>query len=262
MDDVQIEQIQQCQLETLKYFIGFCETHHIKYYVAGGTLLGAARHQGFIPWDDDIDLAIPREDYNKLLSLRDELKYPYVLRNAQYDPEMKSLFSKIENVATTKIVDLGQGKEYIGGLSIDLFPQDGVSDNILAQIAQIRFIEIIMGKVVCPLMNSDDEGMQRKRTKWLRILERCCSFFSYYHSHTARSFYGVYGAKETYQRGLFGNGVSLPFAGIAVNAPEKWDAYLTQMYGNYMVPPPVEKRSTTHNYKKIDLNTSYLTIEL
>lgn len=253
MYDTTTKRVQQCSLETLKYFASFCEANSIRYFIAGGTLLGAVRHNGFIPWDDDIDIAVPRKDYDKLILLRDKIAYPYLLRNALFDSEMKSMFSKLENVATTKVVDLENGCEYVGGLSIDIFPQDGVPEFSPLRYLHLKLFDIVLGRVVYPCMTKNTY----RKHKRVKMLEKLSSLYSYDHSKYVRSYYGVYGDRETYEKALFGKGTQLLFEGVYFNAPEKWDKYLTQMYGDYMQLPPKEKQCTSHRYKLVDTEKPY-----
>ena len=87
-------ELQQVEFDLLKEFIRVCEKHSLTYYLIGGSALGAVRHKGFIPWDDDIDVGMPREDYDKLMSLHDEFKHPYFLQNFRTDRKYPLNLSK------------------------------------------------------------------------------------------------------------------------------------------------------------------------
>ncbi len=108
MDGVRCKELQECLLEMLHWFHDFCISHNLRYYALGGTMLGAARHKGFIPWDDDLDVGMPRDDYEKLFTLmkyhpgdRYMLETPY--SNA---PEYNYCFFKLYDTKTTLVENL------------------------------------------------------------------------------------------------------------------------------------------------------------
>ena len=121
-------ELQQELLKILKWFHGFCVENNLRYYADGGTMLGAVRHKGFIPWDDDVDVCMPREDYNKLISLSASLPKPYVLETPQSEAkDFLYAFSKIYNTDTTLIE---KGKKNIKrGIYLDVFPLDGLGNS-------------------------------------------------------------------------------------------------------------------------------------
>lgn len=261
--------VQEKTLEVMDYFAEFCRKHNLRYFIVGGTLLGAVRHKGFIPWDDDIDIAMPRKDYGRLLQLQNELDHPYQLRNSVTDPSVHFLFSKIENVETTK-VEKANGEIFLGGIGIDIFPQDGLPDDMIKREKLIRKFEFygLMRTYAGPVpMKTANQLVYKMLSKIIKIcmssrtyeqkLEQICTKYSYDDCATVRSFYGVYGAKETYRKDLHGDGCLLEFAGRQYTAPVQWDKYLTQMYGDYMTLPPVEKRVSPHDLEDISLDKSY-----
>ncbi|MDE6691253.1 MAG: LicD family protein, partial [Clostridia bacterium] len=114
--------------DMLKWFHGFCVENNIRYYALGGTMLGAIRHKGFIPWDDDIDVGLPREDYNKLISLSSAIPQPYLLETPQSEAkEFVYAYSKIYNTETT-LTEKGK-KNIKRGIYLDVFPLDGLGNS-------------------------------------------------------------------------------------------------------------------------------------
>ena len=120
--------LQKALLEIFKAFVAVCEKHHLRYYLIGGTCLGAVRHKGFIPWDDDIDVGLPREDYEKFIQLQDEFKdTPYFIQTWKSDPKYIYGYAKLRNSNTTYIENFYKHFQFNQGLWIDIFPIDGFS---------------------------------------------------------------------------------------------------------------------------------------
>ncbi len=261
------KELQKYTKEILEYFADFCEANNLRYFLAGGTLLGAVRHKGFIPWDDDIDIAMPRSDYEKLISMRDKFDGRYILRYWRWEKDVYYSFLKVEDTCTTKIEDVDSKFKYEGGLGIDIFPQDGLPDDLDKQH------RIIMG--YHRLVAIRDYNRVFVNCKWKKyavsflnkvlflvmpfeiIVKRYTEKYPYDRSKYVRSFCGRYGEKETYLRELFGEGTTLLFEGRSYAAPLHYHEYLTQMYGDYMQLPPEEKRVSNHSNVYIDLNNGY-----
>ena len=122
-------ELQSKLFEMLKWLVDFLNKNNIRYYVVEGTMLGTIRHKGFIPWDDDIDIAIPRDDYEKLINLFDHQIDNYVIESPKNDSkEYLYPFAKIYDVNTTMIEHLK--KDVIRGVYIDIFPLDGIGDTL------------------------------------------------------------------------------------------------------------------------------------
>ena len=121
-------EIQKKLLDMLVWFDGFCRANNLRYYALGGTLLGACRHQGFIPWDDDVDVGMPRPDYERLAELMgSEIHDGYVLETENSpDPKFCYFFSKLYDTSTTLQEDVATGLKR--GLFLDVFPLDGLGN--------------------------------------------------------------------------------------------------------------------------------------
>lgn len=126
----EMKKVWAAEMNILEEFDKICSAHHLRYYVAYGTLLGAVRHQGFIPWDDDIDVWMFREDYETLKKIAaQEVRAPYFFQDT-YTDTMLWAFSKIRDSRTTAIENFNIPKSFNQGMFIDIFPLDDVPDDI------------------------------------------------------------------------------------------------------------------------------------
>lgn len=130
-DNSMLRQLQMYELNLLKTFAGICEKHHLKYYMIGGTMLGAIRHQGFIPWDDDVDIGMPREDYKKFMEIVEtEIPSYMVFLNYKKDKEYLRYFSRLVD-RRVEIYNDSNTDTLVENAWIDIFPLDGTPDNKL-----------------------------------------------------------------------------------------------------------------------------------
>ncbi|OXC48999.1 hypothetical protein AYP97_04095 [Lactobacillus crispatus] len=128
------------ELDLFNQLDQICKKHNITYYADSGTLLGAVRHHGFIPWDDDMDFIMYREDFEKLCNVADEFKYPYFLQIEETDPGSLRCHAQIRNSSTTGILQSEQQYKYPfnQGIFIDIFPLDSVPDDNKERINFVR----------------------------------------------------------------------------------------------------------------------------
>ncbi|MBF0709855.1 MULTISPECIES: phosphorylcholine transferase LicD [unclassified Gemella] len=269
-----IKTIQKKEVGILLEFIRICEKHNLRYYALGGTLLGAVRHKGFIPWDDDIDLGMPREDYEILMNLPEtEFKNPYKCISEKNTPSFTKAFINIQDTST-KIKMTYSNVAHLQSIWIDIFPIDGMPEGKFS-----RFIHektYLFSRMLVQLsqfdkivnQNKDDRPFIERAlikfaevTKIEKILpyEKCQKYYiktlSKYNMTEKYSgnLSGAYKLKEIVPTSHFGKGSYLDFETVKIRVPEKYDLYLSAIYGpNYMELPPVEKR-VPHQYDIIDL---------
>lgn len=255
MEKLDKNRIQECELNILIKVKEFCDYNHLKFYLAGGTLLGAIRHEGFIPWDDDIDICMPRPDYERFILL-----FP---KNKIY--QIKSNKSKDWDAPFVKVIDSSTQIESVydetkGSLWIDIFPVDGLPsdikkvENIYKQCSFYRKLFMIAHARL-------GEGKSRfhKYGKYiLKPLVRLigAKYFSRKIEEIARQIpyesakyvgivtWGLYGVGERMLKREFEKEVEVEFEGYKMPAFSCWDSYLHGIYGNYMQLPPLEKRQT------------------
>lgn len=265
---IQLEKLKQVELAMLVNFIEVCTKLNLKYYLLGGTLLGAVRHNGFIPWDDDIDVGMPRKDYDIFMSEGQALlDKGLFLQNIDTDKEYYLNFAKIRNSKTT-FVELSYKNHKINhGVYIDIFPLDYFPDDEKERKAFRRKNSIYNLRIAAEFYLPNTKTFKfRVATSLLKIFfpsakkiskKREQLFKSVAKSSQLANYCGAWGAREIVPEEWYGEGVELSFEGIKVNTPKEYDKWLTQVYGDYMQLPPVEKRKGHHFTEIVDLEKSY-----
>lgn len=266
--ETQLQELKNIELDIFKQFLRVCRELHLKYYLVCGTLLGAVRHGGFIPWDDDIDVGMPREDYEVFVKKGQTLlPDPYFLQTNETDPEFSANFAKIRNSNTTFVETSLRHCKVNHGVYIDIFPLDYYPEG---KITEIRFQTrnyFLMGRIagsfyfpeklrlisrikhaVCRMIYPSLEKTLQRRDRLLKNVSA---------GSTLANHCGVWGKKEIMPVQWFGEGATLQFEGLTVTGPLEYQKYLTQVYGDYMQYPPVEKRKGHHYCDQIDLRKSY-----
>lgn len=248
------EEVRNIQLEILDNFINFCSTHNLKYSLTGGSLLGAVRHQGFIPWDDDIDLMMPRADYEIFVKSfnTDNIKKSIKCFSYENNKTWNLLFSKLMDTNTIlfETTTKGEHENIEMGVFVDVFPIDGCSDNWKKELQRIKFynrilishlsikfnnsIKLFLSSVLKSLFSI--EYAQNKANKLLKT-------YVFGNTKYAGVIVGVYGEKEIYTYDTFSEYTELLFENRKIMCIKNFDKYLIQHYGNtYMELPPMEKR--------------------
>jgi len=271
LDENDLKKMQSEELEIFKKTIEICERLNLRYFLLGGTLLGAVRHEGFIPWDDDIDIGMFREDYEIFISEAPKhLPENYFLQTHKSESSYINNFAKIRNSETTFIESAAKNLNINHGIFIDIFPLDFYPETNLKRIIfkiknwiyqrklsegfyvktkktlKTRVIDSIFHKIFCKL---DVYETVAKREK----LFKSCSNSTKIANHC-----GAWGEKEVVPIEWYGEGKTLMFEGICVNVPQDYESWLNKVYGNYMQLPPIEKRVTHHHTEIIDLEKSYI----
>lgn len=264
----ELDKLHEKLLKITKEVIEICDKEKIKYYMIGGTLLGAVRHDGFIPWDDDIDLAMIRRDYEKFLKIIEE-KLPDNLKLLHYknNKSIQNHFLKIIDKDNYVIEEVGENKLVENNIFIDIFPLDSIPDNKLQRImfemrAKLKLFKVRLAK----LNNKKDFESNNKAKKFLfninkflglsRLLNQynvIVEFDKYickYSNMTTKNISNVLGGngifKETFNREQFIEDKIFDFDGLKLNGSKNYDLILRKMYGNYLELPPVEKRVCKH----------------
>lgn len=268
-----LKKIWAVSLDTLAKFDSVCKKHHLKYFLAYGSMLGAVRHKGFIPWDDDMDVLMLREDYDKLMSLGGEFQYPYFLQTPQTDPGYFFSYAKLRNSNTTCITAQFRYQRINWGQNFDIFPLD----NIIPEEGEEYFKKIaILGTDLSNYMRSSNPNPPSEEEK-RRILsysgrdpmdiyneiQRMGRQFNMidteYIACTTAYLYG-------FKRGLFhkedfAEAIPCQFEMLESFIPCGYDRILKTSYGDYMQFPPVEKRGIWHNNIIYNPDISYIEVQ-
>ena len=256
-------------IDVLCEFVNICKRHNLTYYCAYGTVIGDVRHHGMIPWDDDIDVYMPRPDYDRFINIASKEKYDMYEVITPYTNENYPLyFAKFCNSKTTLVEQAD--KRCVIGLYIDIFPLDGASNDNSETVGMIsRFIKTRnkLEAISCHNSFGDYMKLLLKPTEWGRFVYKTYAFFfrnsyrktllkklesiarkyDYDSSENVAMYFGCYGAKEVFPKAWLQTGSSCEFEGNTVNLPYEYDKYLKHFYGNYMQLPPEAERITHHH---------------
>lgn len=269
MEDSSLRKLQLEELKISDEFIRICEKNNLRYYMLGGTLLGAIRHKGFIPWDDDVDFAMPRSDYERLLELPDkEFGKEFKIVNYENDSKYRYPWARI-NTHNIKIINHMANiprEEYAW---IDIIPLDGFPDSKIKRF--IHKLHLSFWWNLNQIVQFDELVDQRRKRGTLgRIAIRIASLFKWmgkiinyktclkhlnkvlmkypYDSNTKEiiNFLAAYGFDEIFTRESFSKIEKYEFEGRKINGPKGYDSVLKRIYGDYMKLPPVEERNKHH----------------
>ena len=260
MQDIPSSEVRALMINILADIHKFCEAHNLHYFMAFGTLLGAVRHKGFIPWDDDIDIWMPRPDYDRLIKEYKSEHYAAIW--AGYYQGYPLDFAKVHDPRTLLVEEGGDGD---WGVFVDVFPLDGAPDKkgwrqTLKRVARVRHLvanqrftrnlpfskkaglkknlSTLAGKAMHPFLS------MKKLLLWEdRIMKKNafadCDHVCDYTDLTAQFF----------EKEIFAESVPLEFEGRQFLAPKLYDKCLTMLFGDYMTPPPPEKQVSNHGSK-------------
>lgn len=268
LDHQEAEKLKQIEMDLLKTFISICQELNLRYYVIGGTLLGAVRHKGFIPWDDDIDVAMPRADYEIWIKKAQDLidKDHYFVQTFLSDPYYPANFAKLRNCKTTFIESSLRNLNINHGAYIDVFPLDYYPQKIdVFKLKQFCLTsKITQAYDTDAISYSKSKKIIRKLasipvfgTPFDAVKKREKLYKSVTHGKLLANHCGAWGIKEVVPAEWYGEGKTLKFEGIDVSVPQKYHSWLHRVYGDYMKLPPEEKRVTHHYTEVIDLDRPY-----
>lgn len=262
--------LQKKELQLLRCFTELCSQLGLRYYLACGTALGAVKYGGFIPWDDDVDVAMPREDYEQFLREAPGLLPERVfLQNYRSDPAFPQIFSKLRDSNTTYIEKTAAKLPINHGIYIDIFPLDGYpADKKLQRRLEARkkiYMHLLASAYAKPeglreqieyrlkrLLNIHNHTQQLAQRYDLLISQYPTEGSLVWCNHGSWQGVREYAPSEQYGCGVVGS-----FEGVSVQLPEKYFEYLMQKYGDYKQDPPPEQQIGHHNYTVCDCNRSY-----
>ena len=270
MNNETLRQLQLTQLEMLKIFDKFCSKHNLKYSLYAGSLLGAVRHKAFIPWDDDLDVCMSREEYDRFIELWEEEGVEgYILQNKENTPGFTQSFTKIRKDNTTFLQEDDVVGKYHTGIFLDVFPLDRIPSEgwkrkwfkwncMCYQLLTREFIPKDSSNIVrfgckCILALTPVKDRKQKREQLLKKIT----------SNNGNCELEI-AAIETknsiripFASNMLDNYVYLPFEDGQFMCFADWHDHLSRKFGNYMELPPVESRECKHHPIIIDFEHNY-----
>ncbi|MDT2565986.1 LicD family protein [Enterococcus avium] len=276
MNDYSIEEtnlLHSVGLEIIKEFVKICDEEGLTYYLSGGSLLGAVRHKGYIPWDDDADFTMPREDYEKFLAIADErFSERLQITNYKTDPNYHYYITRIQDTNTTVIEERIEGENKYTHVSIDIFPLDGTPNGRVAR--NIHYFRVMFHRAMMSICYKDSIDKERKRNIFEQVLisilllipiekvinpfkekekiDKLMRKYDINKSEKIGCLMGAYRTKQIVPKYYFGNGAYYDFENLKLRGPEMFDEYLKQMYGEYRKIPSVKNRKI--HYKLIEVD--------
>ncbi len=270
IENQELRKLQMIELDILKVVASICDTHGLKYYLAEGTLLGAVRHAGFIPWDDDIDVVIPREDYEKFIRLAktelpEYMGLKYFQNSNTNEKDMTFFIHPCDNRYTVTWKTVAEKDEKILPVWIDIGPLDGLPKNKIQQrlhLLRMLFLHKLVRCSLCTHISTD-----RKLAWWKKagiFLIRCirldklntkrllkkyddtAKIYPYSKSEMTINYASEYGTRAICPKRWYGEGKMVQFEDTEFRIPEKAKKILAQEYGDYMMLPPESERKCKH----------------
>lgn len=267
-----IKRVWEKQLDLLRVLLDVCKRNNLKIWAEGGTLLGAVRHKGFIPWDDDIDLVMMREDYDRLIEIAGtEFKFPYFLQSHRSEKGYYNGHAQLRNTDTAAIRPKDIWRDINQGIFIDIFVLDFIPEDKDTRDLLAKRIDQVKKKLRLYATGSLLSG---------RCLKYISSYLYFKHHSPAKTyqdledfvrktgdesrkhiampmFYGKNFSKYIFDPQIYAETVMLPFEDLMIPAPKEYDRLLTQMFGDYMTPvkcPSIHGEmifDTRHSFKDI-----------
>lgn len=270
MNKIILDEQKKVCLDILRYVDSVCKDNNINYSLCGGTLLGAVRHEGFIPWDDDIDICLVRDEYDKLLDILNS-KEKYQLYQTLNDSSYSYGFAKLADKNTILHSNgLFEPDNKKMGVFIDIFPIDGIPEDLTSEKKHRQNVENLAyycNKSVPVYYAADKNHIKalvklflhypkyRKLNKignntyWKNLLINTMRKYKTKNSQYSGFLLSIYNFKEKFPSSIFNDYTRLNFEGYEFQCIKNYKIYLEALYGDYMKLPSIENRITNHEYK-------------
>ncbi|MDO4614324.1 MAG: LicD family protein [Lachnospiraceae bacterium] len=266
--------VQQQVLNILEVCVEIMERHHIHYFMQGGTMLGAVRHGGYIPWDDDVDLGLPRKDYDRFLAIVEkELPPEMKLRTYWDESDHRYYFSRVVDTRY-HVKRTGSAEERVEEVWLDLFPLDGMPRSPFGRnvhkvrlmharlrysLANVRRLNVkrpdrkLIEKIIIRAALLTGIGSKRDVKTCLDEIDTLLRKYPIEKSNWIINFMGqtTYQFTELLPKSVYGKGKKYRFEHLMLEGPEQYDTYLKKLYGDYMTPP-AEADQNAHAIESVD----------
>lgn len=255
---LQLPEIKHTAYSTLVFFDEYCKMHGLKYFLSNGTLLGAVKYCGFIPWDDDVDVLMPREDYDRFIKTYKDVKL-YKLFSRERDPQYKYTYAKLCHMGTIKKeCNIDNGVEL--GIDIDIFPLDYCSDHLLRNGMQRKMNIYQKACILSKFVSSKGKPLYK------RLIIAVCKMlgFDFFCNRLSKLvkkesgkgtkylgclMWPIYGKKEIVPSQVFSDTIDVTFNDRTFPAPVGYHTYLQSLYGEYHLDPPLNKQKSHHLFE-------------
>lgn len=261
-----MNELQQTEFDLLREFDRVCQKLELPYFLVCGSALGAVKYGGFIPWDDDIDVGMYREDYERFCREAPQFLPEHLfVQNFRSEPAFPQIFSKLRNSNTTYIEKTAAKLPINHGVFLDIFPLDGYPKGALAGRV-LEFRKRLYGSMLLSAYDLPDGGARKlwrllgihKRSQTVaKALDRLIRRYPVAGSALICNHGNWQGVLEYAPAWQYGEGSTASFEGLAVRVPENFDAYLRQKYNDYTAELPPEKQVGHHTYSVLDCRESY-----
>lgn len=256
----ELKKLQKDIFDILKDIIRICDKHQIEYFIIGGTALGAVRHKGFIPWDDDIDIGMTRDNYERFLEIaQSELRSDLFLQNFMTEPETPFYFTKVRKKGTKFIEEYCKELNIHHGIFVDIFPYDNIPDNKQLCKRQLRNVKVFSNLFIAKTItgiNGDKKDLKSNFKKIIRIilhilLKPISKNYIYkkldnenrkYNDLDTSKVCFVKMPSSMIDTKQVNDLEKIEFEGEFIKCPRDIDKYLENEFGDYMKLPPVENR--------------------
>lgn len=267
-----LRKLQLKELDTLVYFKEFCDKNNLLFYLCGGCCIGSLRTGGFIPWDDDIDILMPRDDYEKLYKLWDNDKHErFKLLRTDEKIFTGNIFTTIVDTETTCVKANQVHLDIPFGIMMDIFPIDGcpkgkfkrTMQKLNAMIYSLFLAQIVPenhGGIMAlgsKFLLSIVKSPKAREKKWRNAERRMSKYKISDCEYITELCEGVHSMQPEYPKEWFASAVYREFEGLQMPIPVGYDPYLKKAFGDYMTPPPEDKQKPHHDMILVDTERSY-----